>query len=57
MVFSLNHSSDVDGAPDVISARWDLNASHKRNTNIRKENIDINEPNLDTKFHGKKSCG
>lgn len=52
VVFSLNHSREVEGAPELIRARWDLKASHKRNTNIKKENIDISEPNLDTKFQG-----
>lgn len=51
-MFSLNHSREVEGAPELIRARWDLKASHKRNTNIKKENIDISEPNLDTKFQG-----
>ncbi len=50
-VLSLNHSRDVDGAPELIIARWELKASQRRNTNIKKENIDINDPNLDTKFH------
>jgi len=54
-VLSLNHSKDVDGAPDEIRARCALKASHKRNTNIRKANIDIIDPNLDTKFQGKNN--
>ena len=55
VVFSPIHSRAVDGAPEVINARCDLKASHSRNTNIRNANIDIREPNLDTKFHGKNS--
>lgn len=56
-MFSLNHSKDVDGAPDVIRARCALNASQSKNTNIRNANIDIIDPNLDTKFQGKNSWG
>ena len=56
-MFSLNHSRDVEGVPEEIKARWALNASHSKNTNIRNANIDIIEPNLDTKFHGKNNCG
>ncbi len=56
-MFSLSHSKDVEGAPEVIKARWALNASHKRKTNIRNANIDIIEPNLETKFQGKNNCG
>lgn len=41
----------------MIRARWALNASHKRNTNIRNANIDIRDPNLDTKFQGKNNWG
>ena len=51
MVLTLNHSREVDGAPLAIKARWALKASHRRKTKKRKENIDINDPNLDTKFH------
>ena len=53
-MLSLSHSNDVDGAPEVIRERCALNASHRRNTNIKNANIDIKDPNLDTKFQGKK---
>lgn len=55
VVFSLNHSREVEGAPEEIRARCALNASHRRNTNIRNANIDIIDPNLDIKFQGKNS--
>ena len=56
-MFSLNHSREVDGAPEEIKARCALNASQRRNTNIKNANIDSIEPKLDTKFQGKNSCG
>lgn len=52
VVLSLSHSSDVEGAPVEIRDRCALKASHNKNTNIRKANIDIIDPNLDTKFQG-----
>lgn len=48
---------EVEGAPDVIKDRWALNASHNKKTNIKNANIDIRDPNLDTKFQGKNNCG
>ena len=57
VVVSLSHSREVDGAPEVIRARCALNASQRRKINIKNANTDIIEPNLDTKFQGKNSCG
>jgi hypothetical protein len=56
-VVSLNHSREVDGAPEVIRARCALNASQRRKISVRSANTITIEPNLDTKFQGKIVVG
>ena len=53
-MLSLSHSREVDGALEEIRARCALNTSQRRNINIKNADIDIIEPNLDTKFQGKQ---